>query len=174
MKIRQIAFRFLPTFLAFPIGGQLVVWFIGPIETYIHALLAGLIVGLIVGFAQFLALRPLEVSKFWILASALSLAVASPSAWLAINFQTSIVSLTLWGLIAGALFGFGQTLSQKLNLTAKVLWTATTAATWGLAWLISSNVIVDAEAHYAVFGSTGALLATVLQAVVINSVFRKG
>jgi len=32
---------------------------------------------------------------------------------------------------------------------------------WGIAWFITSKVIVDPEAQYQIFGSSGALIATV-------------
>ena len=32
---------------------------------------------------------------------------------------------------------------------------------WALAWFITSKVIVDPEAQYQIFGSSGALVATV-------------
>jgi hypothetical protein len=44
---------------------------------------------------------------------------------------------------------------------------------WGVAWFISANVILDPESGYAVFGSTGALVATVFLGLFLNRVLAK-
>jgi hypothetical protein len=63
------------------------------------------------------------------------------------------------GLIAGAAVGA----AQGTILGAVRVWTAVTAITWSLAWLVSSVVIGGgADQGFFVFGSSGALLATVL------------
>ena len=45
---------------------------------------------------------------------------------------------------------------------AATAWAAVDAGTLGLGWLITSQVIVDAERGYHMFGASGALAATVL------------
>lgn len=173
MKLRQIILRWLPTFLAFPIGGQLVVWIIGPVQNFFQALVSGAIVGATLGLLQLWALRPLDISKAWLWGSIAGLTVGSPIAWLAINFQTTVAALTIWGLIAGALLGIGQASAIRLPVTKLATWAASVSLTWGLAWFISANVIVDAEAQYAVFGSTGAIVATALLGLVLNHSLKK-
>lgn len=173
MKPKQIILRWLPTFLAFPIGGQLVVWIIGPVQNFFQALVAGAIVGATLGLLQLWALRPLEISKAWLWGSIIGLAVGSPMAWLVINFQTTVAALTVWGLIAGALLGIGQAVAIRLSVTQVATWVAAVSLTWGLAWFISANVIVDPEAQYAVFGSTGAIVATALLGLVLNHSLKK-
>jgi hypothetical protein len=42
------------------------------------------------------------------------------------------------------------------------VWTAITASGWSLGWLVTSQVIVDIERGHHVFGSSGALLVTLL------------
>lgn len=39
---------------------------------------------------------------------------------------------------------------------------------WALAWFITSKVIVDPESQYQIFGSSGALVATVGLGVVLK------
>lgn len=173
MSFKQLALRWLPTFLAFPLGGQIVVWLVGPVDTATKSAVAGLVVGAVLGALQWFALKPLGFSPLWILATALGLGVASPIAGLITEFQTTVTALTSWGFIAGLLGGLVQALSQKLTLGKVALWGLAVSATWGAAWFISANVIVDAEASYAIFGSTGALLATVILSVLINPVLAK-
>ncbi len=173
MKLKQIILRWLPTFFAFPIGGQLVVWIIGPIQNLMQAIVAGAVVGATLGLLQLWALRPLAISRAWLWGSIGGLTLGSPIAWLVINFQTTIAALTVWGLIAGALLGIGQAVAIRLSVTKLAAWAASVSLTWGLAWFISANVIVDAEAQYAVFGSTGAIVATALLGLVLNLTLKK-
>jgi hypothetical protein len=48
------------------------------------------------------------------------------------------------------------------GLRAAIGWTALVSIAWGLGWLTTANVIVDAESGYIIFGSSGALVVTVL------------
>ena len=64
------------------------------------------------------------------------------------------------GVVAGLLVGVVQSLSQSREIKFVLLWTISTAVAWSLAWFITSKVIVDPEAQYHVYGSSGALLTT--------------
>ena len=173
MKATQILIRWVPTFLAFPLGGLLVVLALGPVTDPLAAAVSGAMVGSTLGLLQWWALRPLGLSFDWAWATAVALMVASPIAWAIVAYATSVSALTIWGLIAGAIVGLAQTLSQRLPLKRVVSWSALVSGAWGLAWFISANVIVDAEASYAVFGSTGALAATALLAIFVNPVLSR-
>lgn len=173
LKATQILIRWIPTFLAFPLGGLLVVLALGPIRDPLAAAVSGAMVGATLGLLQWWALRPLGLSFDWVWATAVALMVASPIAWAIVSYSTSVSALTIWGLIAGAIVGLAQTLSQQLPLKRVVSWSVLVSSAWGLAWFISANVIVDAEASYAVFGSTGALTATALLAIFVNPVLSR-
>lgn len=173
MRPTQILARWIPTFLAFPLGGLLAALSLGPIETALSAAVSGATIGFLVGIAQWWALRPLGVSFDWAWSSAVGLMIGSPIAWVLINFSTTITSLTIWGLITGAIAGLAQALSQRYTTGKSLGWAALVSGAWGLAWFISANVIVDAEAGYAVFGSTGAIVATALLALFINPILAK-
>ena len=47
------------------------------------------------------------------------------------------------------------------------VWAATSTAVWALGWLITSQVIVDADARWANFGASGALVATMIGGLVL-------
>lgn len=173
MKKSQILLRWLPTFLAFPLGGLIAALALGPIRDPLSAAVSGAVVGCSLGIAQWWALKPLRVSFDWAWSTAVALMIASPLAWAAVSYSTSIEALSLWGLIAGALVGFGQALSQRLKLKQLLIWTLLVSPTWGFAWLISANVIVDADANYAIFGSTGAITATIILGFFINRLLSK-
>lgn len=172
MKLSQILLRWIPTFLAFPICGLLVVLALGPIKDPLAAAVSGAMVGSTLGLAQWWALKPLGISFDWVWVTGVSLMISSPIAWTVVSYSTSVSSLTIWGLIAGAAVGLGQALSQRMVIAKTSGWALLVATTWGLAWFISANVIVDAEASYAIFGSTGALAATVIIGVFLNPLLK--
>jgi hypothetical protein len=49
-----------------------------------------------------------------------------------------------------------------------------TAAGWSLGWLVTSQVIVDIERGHHVFGSSGALLVTVLTGLALRRMASAG
>lgn len=70
-----------------------------------------------------------------------------------------LADLMLTGLIAGAAVGA----AQGTVLGATAAWTLVTAASWSLAWLVTYAVVgVNADQGFFVFGSSGALVATLI------------
>lgn len=73
------ALRWLPTFLAFPIGGLLANLIAGPVDGLVAALLAGAITGLALGAIQAWAMGTNgPPADRWIAATALGLALGLP------------------------------------------------------------------------------------------------
>ena len=146
---------------------------LGPVKDPLAAAVSGAMVGFTVGLIQWWALRPLRMSFDWAWVTAFALMVGSTLAWEIVSYSTAVPSLTLWGLIAGAVVGVAQAVSQRLPLNRVVSWSLLVSSAWGLAWFVSANVIVDAEVNYAVFGSTGALTSTALLAFFVNPVLSR-
>jgi hypothetical protein len=169
----KLLLRWLPTFLSFPLGGLLAQLALGPINNFWSAAISGAMVGALLGLSQWWALRPIGVTFDWAWATAVSLMIASPIAGLVTQFETSVAALTTWGLVAGALVGLGQFLTQRRGLVKSVTWAVCVSVTWALAWFISASVIVDAESSYAIFGSTGAIAATTLLLFAIKPLLLK-
>jgi hypothetical protein len=149
--------RWLPTFLAFPIGGYLAVHTVGSVDGPLTAFAGGLVAGAIIGAAQWFALR--TVSRRWIGYTAAAMAAGGA---LAAALDTNVV---VGGLVTGAAIGAAQ---AGLLERGRLLWAAVTAGAWGLGWLITSNVIVDLERGYTVFGASGALVATLLTGLALR------
>ena len=79
---------------------------------------------------------------------------------------TEIQDLMVTGLIAGAAVGA----AQGTILGATAAWTAITAASWSLAWLVTYAVVgVNADQGFFVFGSSGALVATLITGLALRS-----
>jgi hypothetical protein len=156
--------RWLPTFLAFPLGGLLAYETVGSVTNPATAAAAGLLAGATIGAGQWLALRTEGIDWRWPVATAAALAVGSAIAAAATGAGTDTTDLVVTGAVAGAAVGTVQ--AALLN---KPGWAAVTALTWALAWLISAGVLAQqADEGFVVFGSSGALVATVLTGLALR------
>ena len=160
MKITELLLRWTPTFLAFPIGGLLAKLIFGSANSVLKSVGGGLIVGLIVGLFQYLSLKKYGISTSWVVATVFALAIAGLINSYVFSFNFDTASLVGTGVVAGLLVGATQSLSQSRELKFVLLWTISTAVAWSCAWFITSKVIVDPEAQYHVYGSSGALFTT--------------
>jgi hypothetical protein len=161
MKTTELMLRWVPTLLAFPIGGAIAKIAFGSASTTMKSVGGGLIVGLTVGLIQYSALKKYGVSTSWIAATAIATTLAALINSYAFSFKFDSASLTSSGLVSGLLVGLAQALSQSRDTKFALVWSLSTMVAWALAWFITSKVIVDPEAQYQIFGSSGALVATV-------------
>jgi hypothetical protein len=157
--------RWLPTFLGFPVGGFFAILAIGSLDTPAVAAAGGLIAGTVIGGAQWLALRPRGIGWRWIALTAAAMAAGSSVSVAVTGAGTERADVLLAGLLTGAAVGAAQ---SSLLPRGAALWTAISAVAWSLAWLTTSFVIVDIERGYAVFGSSGALVATILTGLALT------
>jgi hypothetical protein len=156
--------RWLPTFLVFPIGGLLAFETVGSVTNAGTAAVAGLLAGAVIGAGQWLALRGHGIDRRWPLVTAAAMAAGSALAAAATGAGTDVSDLILTGAVAGAVVGAAQ--AALLN---RPHWAAITAASWALAWLISAGVLAQqADEGFVVFGSSGALVATVLTGLALR------
>jgi len=66
--------------------------------------------------------------------------------------------------------GLGQGLALGRGRQVTALWTVTVGALWALGWTVTANVIVDADRGYVAFGSSGALVVTVITSLVLRRI----
>jgi hypothetical protein len=168
MKLTELLIRWIPTLLAFPLGGAIAKITFGGASNLGKSVGGGLIVGVTVGLIQFIALKKYGVSSSWITATAIATVLAAVINSYSFSFKFDSASLTGSGLVAGLLVGIAQSLSQSRDLKFVFVWSFSTMIAWALAWFITSKVIVDPEAQYQIFGSSGALVATVGLGVVLK------
>jgi hypothetical protein len=168
MKMTELMIRWIPTLLAFPLGGAIAKIAFGGTSNLGKSVGGGLIVGVTVGLIQFLALKKYGITTSWITATAIATVIAAVINSYAFSFKFDSASLTGSGMVAGLLVGAAQALSQSRDLKFALVWTFSTAIAWTLAWFITSKVIVDPEAQYQIFGSSGALVATVGLGIVLK------
>ncbi|RAM37007.1 hypothetical protein [Arthrobacter globiformis] len=162
-------FRWLPSFLGFPVGGWLAFQLVGSATSPPTAALAGAVAGTLIGTAQWLALRP-AVSWHWIGVSTIGMGVGGALAAAVTGSATTVGALAVTGLIAGAAVGLGQGIAFRRGWRVAVLWTVTVGASWMLGWTVTSHVIVDADRGYAAFGSSGALAVTLITGLALRRI----
>jgi hypothetical protein len=162
--------RWLPTFLGFPIGGYLATQIVGSLHDPVSAAAGGVIAGAVVGGAQWLALRSRGMTRRWISHTAAAMAAGSALGATLTGAGTEVADVMLWGLVTGAAVGAGQSALLARGRVGSAVWTAVTAAGWSLGWLVTSQVIVDIERGHHVFGSSGALVVTVLTGLALRRV----
>jgi hypothetical protein len=161
--------RWLPTFLAVPLGGWLAFGVIGSLDDVASAAAGGFVVGAFVGAGQWLALRPHGFGLRWAGYTAAAVAAGTAAGAAITDTGTTLPDVMLAGLLTGAAVGAAQSSLLPGGRAVSALWTAVTAACWSLGWLASSGVI-DIEEGFYVFGSSGALLMTVLTGVVLRRI----
>jgi hypothetical protein len=161
--------RWAPTFLGVPVGGWLAFQVAGSITGPLTAALAGVIAGAVIGGAQWLALGRVA-GWSWLAATLLGMGADSSLAAVATGAETTTPALVISGLVTGAVVGAAQGFALRRGLRVTALWAATVSISWALGWLVTANVIVDAENGYVAFGSSGALVATALTGLVLHRI----
>lgn len=165
--------RWLPTFLGFPLGGWLAMGAIGSLDDPVTAAAGGLVAGAVIGLGQWLALRPAGIGRRWIAITAGAMATGTAAGAAITGAGTEVGDLMLTGLVAGAAVGAAQGTLLAAFTSARLVagaWTAVTAASWPLAWLVTNVVVgTNADQGFFVFGSSGALVATLVTGLALRA-----
>jgi hypothetical protein len=154
--------RWVGTFVGFPLASLAARAVVGEVDSATAGAIAGAVGGAVIGAVQ-VGIggvdRPDRAR--WIGATAAGLAAGLAAGAAGVGFRTDPVSLTIMGAASGAGVGLAQAAFGGLLRRGRrdaAVWVAATPALWALGWLVTSQVIVDAERHHAVFGSSGALV----------------
>jgi hypothetical protein len=159
---RMAWLRWLPTILAFPVGGYLARALVGPADQLAATVVGGALLGAVLGTAQALALRSRVAPLPWIGATAVGLAVGVTLGSAAVDYGTGPADLAVQGAISGAVLGVAQLLVLRDRLAGAWRWVPLTALAWTLGWTVTRAAGIDVERHYYNFGLSGALVATIL------------
>ena len=170
--------RWIPTFLAFPLGGLGAMLLFGPLTNPLTGLGSGLLAGAIIGGAQWLALGR-RADWRWLVGTAAGMAVGLAASVLIVGPPTSPAAAIWTGLITGAVVGGAQGVvlwrrtdnriaGRTRGVAIAAIWTGVVAVAWGAGWLVTSAVIVDIDRGHVVFGASGALVATLLTGIALR------
>jgi hypothetical protein len=159
------------TFLAFPVAGLAAMWSVGAIDDPLSAAVGGAVAGAVIGTAQAFGSRALDARRAldprtWIAATALGMGLGLLAASVAVGYGTDLAQLAILGAITGVPLGIAQALALPRSLApraaARLGWAAATPVVLALGWTVTTLIGVDVAQQYAIFGASGALLATAL------------
>jgi hypothetical protein len=157
--------RWIPTFLAFPVGGYVALQAVGSLHDPASAAAGGLLAGAIIGGAQALALR---AGARWAALTAGAMAAGAALAAVVTGAGTEVADVVLAGAVTGAAVGAVQSFALGGGARVVAAWTAVSSGAWALGWLVTANVIVDLDRGHHVFGSSGALVVTLITGLALR------
>jgi hypothetical protein len=161
--------RWIPTFLGFPLGGWLAVGILGSIDDPLTAGAGGALAGVVLGGAQWLALRSEGFGAGWIAATTVAMAAGGAAAAALTGSGTDLQDLVLTGVVVGGAVGATQAGVAHMDRLRGAVWTLATSGSWAIGWAVSTGIGVDVERGYVVFGASGALAATLLTGLALRS-----
>jgi hypothetical protein len=160
--------RWMGTFIGFPLAGLAARAVAGNIDDLRSAAIGGLAAGAVLGAVQSVGMRRgRRRPEAWIAATAIGFAAGLAVGAGVVNYDTDAASLALMGALTGLGVGIAQALVLVGSRTQQMTWAAATPALWALGWLITSQVIVDADRQHANFGASGALVVTALSGLIV-------
>jgi hypothetical protein len=173
LDTRHILF-FTATLLAYPLAGLAARAVVGPVDAVWRAILAGAVAGVVIGTAQWLALRPVGIDVRWIVATGTGLALGLGIGFAAFGYGTTVRDLAIIGAVSGLGVGFAQWFLLRDFVGATLVWIPATAAFWALGWTVTTAIGVDPAQRWAVPGLSGATTLTVLSAALLWVLARVG
>jgi hypothetical protein len=168
---RGLIGRWLLAFLGFPIGGGIAFLLIGAVDSPLKGIIGGLVAGVAIGGAQWLALRHRQLLDMrWIAITAAGLAVGLGISIAIFGAATDTSTIVERAALTGILLGLSQAFALRRQVGITILWTLVVTVAYTLAWPITGLVINDnVQMGYVVFGSSGAI---VFQFITLLALFR--
>lgn len=155
------------SFAGYPLGGYAAFLTTGRVDSLSPALAGGLLTGAILGAIQVWAMGPSRPRPLaWMLVTAVGLMAGVAVGAALVDYQTDLGSLVIQGAIGGALVGIAQAvvLLPRLGAVAFV-WPLLLSGTFAIGWAVTTSIGVDVDQQFTIFGSSGALVATILTVV---------
>lgn len=154
-------------FLAFPLAGIAGGAIAGPVDSPVAALLGGLVTGAVIGTGQWLASRRRLDCTRWVPATAAGMGPGLLAGAVAVDFGTSLADLAVMGAVTGLFLGAAQAVALPAAALRRWAWAAAMPVFWALGWAVTTAAGVDVEAHYTVFGSTGAITVSAVSGLLL-------
>jgi hypothetical protein len=159
--------------VGFPIGGYIADLVVDGVDSVGAALAGGLIVGAVIGAAEWFALRQL-VSWLWILATTVGMAVGLVAGAALVDYGIDRGDLALMGAATGAAVGVAQALVlARHRIPGAFWWAVANPPAWALGWFVSSYVISrNIDERFPIFGASGAIVFGLLTWLLLAVLFR--
>ena len=155
------------TLLVFPLAGLAGRAIAGPVDATWTAILAGAVAGLVLGVAQWLALRRIGIDARWILATGGGLAVGLGLAFALFGYGHTFSDMWIVGAVSGLGIGIAQWPLLHGLFNGSIAWIPATAAAWALGWTVTTAIGVDPDDRWAVFGLSGSATCTLFLGAVL-------
>ena len=159
--------------VSLPIAGYIAHLVVDGVDSVGAALAGGLIVGAIVGAAEWFVLRR-RVSWLWIPATIVGMAVGLVAGAALVDYGIGRGDLALMGAVTGLAVGTMQALVlARDRIPGAVWWAVANPPAWALGWVVSSYVISrNIDERFAIFGASGALVFGLLTWLLLARLFR--
>ena len=161
-------------FLAFPIAGLAGTAVAGRVDSPAAALIAGLIVGAVIGTAQSLTASGRLHHLRWITATTLGTGLGLPVGAMAVDFGTSLTDLAVMGALTGLVLGAGQALALPIRARARWPWAAALPVLWALGWSVTTLIGYEVDKQVTVFGASGAVIFAALSGALLHALLTTG
>ena len=166
----------LAILIGFPIGGYIADLTMDGVDSVASALVEGLIAGVIVGTAEWFALRR-RVSWLWIPATCAGMAVGLTVGAALVDYGIDRADLLLMGAVTGFSVGIFQAFilaRAGYSISSASLWTVANSPAWALGWFISSYVIArNIGERFPIFGASGAVVFGLLTWLLLAALTRR-
>jgi hypothetical protein len=159
--------------VSLPIGGYIADLVVDGVDSVGAALAGGLIVGAVIGTAEWFALRR-RVSWIWIPATIAGMAVGLVVGAALVDYGIDRGDLVLMGAVNGLAVGTVQTLVlARHRIPGALWWAVANPPAWALGWFVSSYVISrNIDERFPIFGASGAIVFGLLTLFLLARLFR--
>jgi hypothetical protein len=159
--------------VSLPIGGYIADSVVDGVDSVGAALVGGLIVGAVIGAAEWFALRR-WVSWLWIPATILGMAVGLVAGAALVDYSIDRGDLALMGAVNGVAVGIMQALVlARHRIPGAFWWAVANPPAWALGWFVSSYVISrNIDERFPIFGASGAIVFGVLTWLLLRYLLR--
>ena len=159
--------------VSFPIGGLIADLVVNGVDSVGAALAGGLIVGAVIGAAEWFALRQ-RVSWLWIPATVAGMAIGLVAGAALVDYSIARGDLALMGAVNGVAVGAMQALVlARHRIPGALWWAVANPPAWALGWFVSSYVIsANIDERFPIFGASGVLVFGLLTGFLLARLFR--
>lgn len=163
----------LAILISFPIAGYVADLIVDGVDSVGTALAGGLIVGAIIGAAEWFVLRR-RVSWLWIPATIAGMAVGLVAGAALVDYGIGRGDLALMGAVTGLAVGVMQALVLARDRIPGALWWAVAnPPAWALGWVVTSYVIsTNIDERFPIFGASGAIVFGLLTMFLLARMLR--